>query len=467
MDSTCSSKLVLALDIGTSKISTLAATVDTNAVVAHCTCANDTKTECAREHHEQAPALILELCFECLRDCLNQPGVQAENVAAIAITGQMHSVLLVDSAGRPLTSLVTWLDRRTLEEGPGFLGASKQALPENYGQTTGCDLHPGYGGATLAWWSARNALPSGCLALTISDYVAAALCGKHATDVTHAASWGLLDIESLAWHDTVLQALKIPKSILPEIRQGATMLGRLTEPAAARLGLPQHVTVHVPLGDNQASVIGATSVRDDRAVVHLGTGGQVSIPHRSFRYVPGLETRPMLPGGYLIVGATICGGLASAYLCRFFREVARILTGLDVPEADVYRCLNDLAASAQDDADGLEADTRFAGTRGNPHVRGHIKGISVDNFIPKNFARAIIEGAVQELADLAYAAGLEGASGLVASGSAVHQNPILLDIIQQRFRIPCRLTNHAHASALGAIRLLSGYLRRMQPAQTN
>jgi sugar (pentulose or hexulose) kinase len=452
--------LILSLDIGTSKVGALALAPERDAIVAACSRRNDTDLPgLPRGRHEQAPPRVLELCLDLLDELLKKPDVRPDAVTALALTGQMHSVLLADAANTPLTPLVTWLDRRTLEDGPGFLGASKQALPPDAAQTVGCDLHPGYGAATLAWWSARGLLPAGCRALTISDYVAASLCGVAATDPTHAASWGLLDIGTLAWNEAILKALGIPRSVLPDIRPSGTPLAPLSQAMAKRLGLPGQVMVHVPLGDNQASVIGATGIRDDRAVVNLGTGGQVSIPRRSPRFVPGVETRPMAPVGYLLVGATLCGGLACAYLCRLYREVAKALTGQDVSEADAYRCLDDLAASAPAGADGLEADTRFAGTRGNPHVRGTLTGISADNFTAANLARAVLEGTVRELADLAHAAGLEGASGLVASGNAAHQNPMLLDIIQREFRLPCRLSEQARESALGAARLAAGYQR--------
>lgn len=454
-------KQIIALDIGTTKIAALALRSGPDTPIAICSRQNDSELQGQpRVHHEQDPVRLLCVCLDLLAELLKQPGVNKDSIAAIAITGQMHGVLLTDATNTPLTPLVTWLDRRTLEDGPGFLGALSKKLPADFFQTAGCSLHHGYGGATLAWWAARKLVPNGARALTISDYVASALCGIAATDVTHAASWGLLNVEIRTWNEPVLNALEIPATLLPEIKPGGAPLGPISPSMATRFGLPASVMVHVPIGDNQASVLGATGIRDDRVVLNLGTGGQISIPRRTPRYLPELETRPMLPAGYLLVGATLCGGLAFALICKFFREVAKTLTGQDISEAKAYLCLDDLAASSQIKADGLCVDTRFAGTRGNPHIRGAITGISLDNFTPANLARAVLEGMVHELARLAHAAGMEGASGLVASGGSMHQNPSLLDMIQRDFRLPCRLSDQTMESALGAAILVSGYYRK-------
>ena len=79
-------------------------------------------------------------------------------------------------------------------------------------------------------------------------------------------------------------------------------------------------------------------------VVNLGTGGQVSVPHRDYSFVQSLETRPMPFGGFILVGASICGGWSYSYLCSFYQQIIRELSGVELSEAEIYTKMNKLAA---------------------------------------------------------------------------------------------------------------------------
>jgi sugar (pentulose or hexulose) kinase len=265
-----------------------------------------------------------------------------------------------------------------------------------------------------------------------------------------------------------VERLGIPESVLPEVRPSAEPLGGLSAERAAALGLPESVRVCSPVSDNQASVVGAAGFGEGSCVVNLGTGGQVSIPSREFTFVPGLETRPMPFGGYILVGASLCGGWSYAYLRRFCQDMAREMTGRDVTDAEAYERLNALAASAPPGAGGLTADTRFDGTRGEPDVRGAFTGIDASNLTPANLARAVVEGMAQELANMAdvpaRAAVRQAHDGtvlslpkgrariarVVASGNAARNNPLVRQAIEQAFGAPCSVGPAREEAALGA-----------------
>ena len=85
---------------------------------------------------------------------------------------------------------------------------------------------------------------------------------------------------------------------------------------AAGLVPPAAVTC-CTIGDNQASFL--RSVRDKTAemLVNVGTGSQFSVFTPHYLQADGLETRPMPGGGYLLAGASLCGGRAYALLEQF------------------------------------------------------------------------------------------------------------------------------------------------------
>ena len=78
------------------------------------------------------------------------------------------------------------------------------------------------------------------------------------------------------------------------------------------------------IGDNQASFLGAAAGEQDVMLVNMGTGGQFSVFSREYLECPGLETRPF-PGGFLLVGSSLCGGRAYAILKTFFEKLERCI----------------------------------------------------------------------------------------------------------------------------------------------
>ena len=442
--------VVVVLDIGTSKLCALALCTKTARPLAARSCPNNADVSgLPAGRHEQDPARIAADCRRLLKEALAE--IAGAEVAGIGFTGQMHGVLLADRNRRPLTNLITWRDQRTLDpERPGALAEALGLLDAAAPRRAGCKLNAGYGGATLHWLAANGQLPSGCIALTIADYVAASLTDVASTEPTHAASWGILDVASGEWDAESAQRLAIPAAVLPAIRPSGAPIGEMLADVAIHLGLPPGVQVCAPVGDNQASVIGAAGLGGEAAVVNLGTGGQVSVPCREYTYVGELETRPMPLGGHVLVGASLCSGWSYAYLNHFYRGLVQQIAGVNMTEADVYARMDALVRAAPDGSAGLTADTRFSGTRGDAAVRGSFAGIDTANLTAANMTRAVLEGMVRELADLGQLCGLQHISHIVAGGNAVRKNLLVVEIIEKTFGLPCRVGRASEEAALGA-----------------
>jgi len=133
------------------------------------------------------------------------------------------------------------------------------------------------------------------------------------------------------------------------------------------------------VGDNQAGFAGVGDLGGQEAVVNLGTSAQISVLSPQYSFSSALETRPFPGGGFLRVYAALCGGWAYAYLAGFFQQVAEQIAGVAVPLPEVFDRMQAFAATP--DAQGLCADTRFAGERNGETVVGNIRGIRVmDDF---------------------------------------------------------------------------------------
>ena len=460
------------MDIGTSNLCGLALSRDSLQPVAICSEVNDTEiANLPAGYHEQDPLRIRDLCLGLIQKLLSEKKVRGNEVVGIGITGQMHGVLLVNSELEPQTNLITWRDQRTLaSDKPGYINKAVEALGPEIRQHTGCRLHAGYGGATLHWLSKNNKLPDGTVALTIADYMAGCLTGVIATEATHAASWGIFNPQKSMWDAEVVDNLGIPQKMLPTVHSTAQPLGTIQPALAKQLGLGNNVQVCSPVGDNQAGIIGAAGFADDAVVLNLGTGGQISIPQNEYKFVETLETRPMPFGlrqaqssrGFILVGASLCGGWAYTYLQKFIQATVKEFAAIEISDEEIYRRMNAIAAETDEGASGITVDTRFSGTRLDPNLRGSISDIGVDNLTIANLSRGFVEGMVAELADMAsavrpggsrQAAGVSrfiGITRIIASGNAVRRNPAVPDVIESIFGLPCYISTNREAAALGA-----------------
>lgn len=417
--------IIISVDIGTSKICAAAYCRCRGKLLSYVSLANNSFVEGQPAgSYEQSAAVTIEIVFSAVKALLGQGLFSSEDVDGIAVTGQMHGVLLIDEFCRPVTNLITWRDRR----------ADNQAarIGEKYAKSNGCGLRGGYGGASLALLGCEGRIKSGYKALSISDYLCCVLSGCAASEPTHAASWGIFDITDGKWNEKIIDELSIPRAVLPRLNPTSGVLGNIIPAIADELGLSHKAAVYSPIGDNQAAVIGARGTAINAAVLNLGTGGQLSIPRTSGEYVDGFETRPMPDGSFILVGASICGGWTYAYLKDFFKSVVKDFAAVELEDERVYNIMNSFL-SAQSNGAGLYVDPRFSGTRANSSVRGAINQIDAANFTPCNLTNAFARAMVRELYDMVPAGCPDNFSTIIACGNAVRKNPAVLSIAAECF----------------------------------
>lgn len=453
--------IVLSVDIGTTKITSLALDVAQDEVLAAHALPNDAEiTPASRKAQgwsEWDAECIVQRACECLRAVGEQLGALRSGVAGVGITGQQHGVVLLDEANAPVTPLINWLDRRGEENFPGtdrtYVEEAIRLVGEEAAQRTGCRLAPGYMGVTLFWMKAKGLLPASGTACFLTDYFGSFLTGEcPLTDPTMAASSGLLNVPLRTWDKGATDALGLRISLLPDIREAGQRFGVLIRSAAELTGLPAGLPVSVPLGDSQASFVGCVRDRENCVLVNVGTGAQVSAYSEKYAYAPPLEARPFPRRGHLLVYAEPCGGWSYAVLEGFFRSVGQEVLGLPVAQP-LYDIMNRLAASVPSGADGIRCQPFFGGSRANPELRAAWTGVSAENFTPAHMTRALLEGVASCLCD-GYGL-IRDAAGrpfgrMVGGGNALRENPVLASILSEQFSMPIEFPRHREEAAVGA-----------------
>ncbi len=381
----------------------------------------------------QNPDAIFDRVSGCVDDLLSR----FPDVAAIGVTGQMHGVVYLGADGRAVSPLYTWQDGR------GDLPCdASRSWAARLSEVTGYPLASGYGMVTHDYNACNGLVPPQAVSLcTIADYVAMRLAGLTAPqmDASNAASLGLFDLVGGCFDRAALQKANIDASMLPSLAQ-SPVLG----------AGPRGVPVCAAIGDNQASFLGATAGQRDALLVNMGTGGQVSVYTRDYLQTNALETRPFPGGGFLLVGASLCGGRSYALLEQFFRQTVKMITGEEVP---AYGAMARMLETAAPVGDLPVTATTFQGTRANPALRGSICGLSADNFTPQHLTVSVMRGMAQELHDLFRSYLDRGGSrpaAMIGAGNALRKNPFLRRVFEEVFGAPMTLSDHDEEAACGA-----------------
>ena len=192
-----------------------------------------------------------------------------KDLAAVGVTNQRETTVIWDRAtGRPAHNAVVWQDTRTDRLVRELGGAEGQ---DRFRNRCGLPLATYFSGPKIRWLldeipGARDAAQRGELLFgTIDTWLIWKLTGRHVTDVTNASRTMLMNLQTLDWDPAVLEAIGVPRAMLPEIRPSSEIYG------TAR-GVLEGAPVASALGDQQAALFGQTCFAPGEGKCTYGTG---------------------------------------------------------------------------------------------------------------------------------------------------------------------------------------------------
>ena len=222
---------------------------------------------------EHEPSDLWRTTPDTAKKALAVAGVAAGDVAGIGITNQRETTLVWDRrTGKPIHRAIVWQDRRTADICARLKGEGAEPLVT---RKTGLLLDPYFSGTKVAWLldnvpGARAAAEAGHLAFgTVDTWLIWNLSGgkAHATDATNASRTLLYDIHRNDWDDELLALLRVPRSMLPEVKDSAAEFGK-TEPSL--FGAP--IAIRGVAGDQQAATLGQACFQPGMVKSTYGTG---------------------------------------------------------------------------------------------------------------------------------------------------------------------------------------------------
>lgn len=220
-----------------------------------------------------------QIWFRCMLDGLKEvlEGQDPGMVKTIGITGQMHTLILLNGDGEPVCPAMMWNDKRTKDLIPE-LKEKMRTFPE--GEYLSGIVSTGSPAANLYWMSReRPEELRTCRHFLIGpDYLVYRLTGSISTDYCEASTSSLYQIRAKKWSEEVRRMLGISADIYPEIHGSAQPAGNLLPEIARELGLLPQVQVIAGTGDNPAAAISTGCLGQGYPVLSLGTSGVLMMP---------------------------------------------------------------------------------------------------------------------------------------------------------------------------------------------
>ena len=409
-----SADAVVAIDVGTSAVK--AAVVGADAVprsVASVAQRIHVDPSGASEHD---PSRVLAAARRAIREAI--AASVGSRIGAVSITGPRGTFLVTDADGRPRTPFLTWQDSR----GAPDANRLRATDASEYRAIAGMAPDASSALPRILWLrrTTPEALAERWRLRTPQGVIAGALGGDADTvDTTAAAHVGLLDVHRLGWSRPLLEQFAIDEASLPRVVPPGTVIGTVSNGAAARLGLPAGVPIVAAASDGICSELGAGVARPGQLYAYLGTAGAFAGPIEVGGATPGFaETLPeglfLMPGSVSslrrLVGLTRAGGSA----VDWFRRSHGVTS---------HARFEALAAASVSGAHGVLFVPALAGDGvivPDSLARGAFVGLSLAT-TRADLARAVLEGVALELrvaADRISAAGTHAETVALTGGGS-------------------------------------------------
>lgn len=397
---------------------------------------------------EQNPDVWYAAACAAVRSVMAEAGIDAADVLAIGLAGQMHSLVCLDEGGAAVRPAILWADQRSAAQ---VSRLNKQFERDKLAQTAG---NPAATGFTLPSWlwlqeNEPDTTRRTRWLLQPKDMLRFMLTGVIGSEPSDASATLLFDPHTCAWSPALLDLAGLTGDRLPPVHPSAEICRGLTEQAARDLGLRAGTPLVYGGSDQAVQALGQGIIAEGQVSSTIGTGGQWFAPLARPVHDPQLRLHlfcHVLPACWHLEAAMLSAGLA----LRWLRD--QVLSGSSYTE------LADAAAEVTAATDGLFFLPYLAGER-TPHMDPSATAAFIGLALRHghaHLARAVMEGvvfAMRQGLDLLEELGVHPASVLACGGSNRH--PLWLKLQADIYARPLLPAANPEATARGAA-LLAG-----------
>jgi xylulokinase len=334
---------------------------------------------------EQDPHQWLQALHSVCRRLAANPAWS--EVEALGISGQMHTLTVLDCHGEPLSPAINWQDTRA----SGILAGLSDELGQTISNIT-CNAPNTIMTLLPLLWikeTQPRLLQEARHLLLPKDYLRFKLTDHIATDPSDASGTLLYDTAATNWSEELVNTFDLPRNILPEVLPSLQICGTVTQTGQAITGIPAGLPVIIGAGDLACEALSTGITSSEAAIIRCGTAGAL------IAFSVGQQTGPFHcyaaiedAGWLLVAGTQSCGSSIDWMRNRLLGKI---------PYPKVFESARRMPPGAA----GLLFIPHLAGERApyfDPNLRAHLVGLTSDHH-HDHVIRAVLEGVAFSLRD--------------------------------------------------------------------
>jgi len=402
---------------------------------------------------EHNPEEIWVTTKKVIKEIINKNKKIKGNILTVGITNQRETTLLWDSkTGKCIYNAIVWQDRRTTNLCNKL---KKKGLENLIKSRTGLLLDPYFSATKIKWIIenipiAKKLLKKNRLLFgTIDTYLIWKLTkGKiHATDSTNASRTMLFNIKKNCWDKKILKLLKIPESILPNVKNSADNFG-FTDKSITKKSYP----INGVIGDQQAATVGQSCFQKGSTKITFGTGAFIIMNTGNNKinsknkllsticYRINNRTTFALEGSIFIAGASV----------QWLRDKLKIIKSAKTTEKISKKQINNNNVYL------VPAFTGLGAPYWKPNVRGILTGLTRDTG-RNEIIRATLESVAYQTSDLLNAMKKDGLKpSVIKVDGGMANNYWFIQFLTDILNIKVLKPKVYEATSLGAA-VMAGY----------
>ncbi|MCL2128841.1 MAG: FGGY family carbohydrate kinase [Treponema sp.] len=226
---------------------------------------------------EQKGNEIIESIITSVKQALydfEAAGNNKNSITAVGISNQRESFLLWDEKGIPLSPVIVWQCKRSVDI---CLRLQKMNIESHIIDATGLRIDPYFSGTKLLWLIEndpflREKVKNGSVYFgTIDTWLVFKFTGNYVTDCSNASRTLLMDLDQCKWSPAMEDLFEIKGLHLPEIRPSSGNFGETNFNGI----LDKPIPITSIIGDSHAACFGEGCFSPGTVKATMGTGSSV------------------------------------------------------------------------------------------------------------------------------------------------------------------------------------------------
>jgi len=256
------------------------------------------------------------LVCESTREALQKAKVMPEHVRAVSATSMREGMVLYDAEGKEIWACPNVDSRGARETAELIKKGLAKKIYLRAGDWMAITSPPRF------WWIKKHqpdVFRKTAHMTMISDWILYRLSGKFVTDPSAGSSSNLFQLSKRTWSEDIIDWLRLPKQIFPEVKEPGTVLADVTSNAAAQTGFKTGTPVVVGGADTQLGLVGIGAVEPYSTTTIGGTFWQQTIVTEKPVIDPEIRLRTLchaVPNQWMTEGIGFLCGLTM----RWFRD---------------------------------------------------------------------------------------------------------------------------------------------------